>query len=1830
VSEEYKYNKEKIASDGDDQIWNYPKTKEYFDECFSQLSVFNLVSTALATGLNDFINDDDHTGYEADVSKAFVNEKVFNSLVATVRAVQILQGKMQGKGFEESTPLLEDFKDTLNENEKAIVKTSKLKSVIQDFSDYYTTFSEKASTISTQREEAKKIISGCALISSIVVEKPDPSTSNQHFKDFVSMDGTEGFVPTFLKDYLAFLEAHNDDFSTTEFEQLIDQINKNLDAIISGLKDGSFNPDTYEDDLGKIDYDQGENLDKLETYISEYKKYLQGMVPREQVYDYDPINMNSGNFISKKTDLIVHGPHSLMVERFYNAQSNVIGAMGRGWTLNYDEHISKAGNGYKLYSADGKECVYEPAKLGNDDVYLEIHGEPGVLSQTEDGFRLALDEGKYKEFDKEGYLLALGDGTGNHTTIDYNIFEKITDGKDKAEKVALPIRITTKEGTSIVLSYNDKGLLVMVKDHAGRKVSYKYEDANDPFKLTSVETPNGKVRSYTYNEEGLITSATREDGVVGVVNEYDGSRRVTRQTMPDGRVYCFSYDDEKHVTHAVEPNGYRIDYLSDELGRHVGTVYPDLGVSERFVYNNKGQRISHTDKNGYTTRYTYDNRGHVTSIIGPEGYSEFFTYNADGRLYSRKDAEGNVTKFTYDLDGNLYSVTSPLGEKVKLDYENGRVTAIKNADGELITLTYDGRGNISSIVDPSGVRTEYECDILGRVIATRNADGGVTRYDLDEDDNITRVTDPEGNVTVYEYNKLGKVAEIVNPDGTRKTWQYNISGKPSAYVDEDSRTTRVYYNVSGKEERIILPNNGSISYEYDLSGKITKVIDPNGNETCFTYDNEGHVTSITKGDDEIVSTSAFTYDGLGRRTSESDGNGNVLRYQYDKNGNVVSITDALGGVTKKEYDAIGRLVKEVDKLGRETLYTYDRLGNVLTETDAHGVVTQNFYSGNKLIKVVKRAENVEQVIKTIEYDNCGRIKEVTEADGYRITYGYNKNGEIVSVSGSDGRSLRYTRDSRGRVIQVNDSGKVTSYKYTGTGQIKCVTDALGNRAEYTYNALDLIEKVERFGDKDSLLPKVDETGHVTSYEYDLAGRLVSVTDALGKQDTYSYDALGFLKKHVDRDGYETVYTRDGNGNVIGIDYKDGKSVKLNYNALNILEEVQDYLGFTRIESDILGRTSKVTDHNGRTVSYEYGAYDQKTSIVYPDGYKAEYKYDAFGRLKNVDDVSYEYDEFGRLSEKIFPNGIRASYEYYQGGLLKAVTSSDSTGLLDEYLYRYDSSSMITDITRNRRGMESVSGAYHYEYDGIGRLTRSTHNGQLMSSYEYDAFGNRKQMVSGDSQISYEYDVLDRLTSSIIKDSSNREVVNSYSYDNRGNRTAMRVGDVLKKTFSFDARGNMVLAKDADSGSISFSYNGLGTRVGSLTSEEKTEYLVDVSRNYKNLLGIYANGVSEHFVYGDELLSMKTEGDTYYFLQDELGSPTYLTGTDGGIVNAYAYDDFGRNIDPYTGKRRRDHAYAKSGNIIQPFSFTGYQEDCISGLSFAQARYYDPNTGRFNAEDSIHGFVETPETFNHYEYCFNNPIEYVDLDGRFPSLSDIKKGISDFADNAKQAINDNRHIIGAGITILGAVGGVVATVALTPCLGPVGAKAVGGAITGGLTDLGAQVTQHGTDVNWAQVGINAAGGALSAAIPGSGVLGAVKDAAIDGAVELGSQLVRGEKPDFREVGKTMAISFGTSVVADMFGNFFNRRRNQEIDITRKRNSDIVGEIDDAEGLLDHLKSPRRLKKTKNLIKRLTKEIADNEDLIEELGVKNELVSHITGNFFGALTNLLLNDIAYEVC
>ncbi|WP_026667894.1 RHS repeat-associated core domain-containing protein, partial [Butyrivibrio sp. AE2005] len=665
---------------------------------------------------------------------------------------------------------------------------------------------------------------------------------------------------------------------------------------------------------------------------------------------------------------------------------------------------------------------------------------------------------------------------------------------------------------------------------------------------------------------------------------------------------------------------------------------------------------------------------------------------------------------------------------------------------------------------------------------------------------------------------------------------------------------------------------------------------------------------------------------------------------------------------------------------------------------------------------------------------AGRVKTRKFADGYEIDYGYDVLSRVNKVTGSDGRCVEYEYDALGRVKKVIDGSNTTLYTYTPTGRLKSVVDALGNETAYTYDALDnlksvhraegLVSEEEKSGD---IFPTVGKDGHVTIYGYDLSGRLTEVTDALGQKETYEYDQYGRLKKKTDRDNYATTYEYNNAGGVTKVGYADGRSVAFSYNELNQLNQINDWYGKTILENDILGRLTKVTDFKNRTVAYEYGATGERTKLTYPDGREVIYNYDDRLQLSSVigngEETTYAYDEIGRLVSKNFANGVSQAYKYMPGGNLESMTSTDKQGVLDKYFYSYNNSGLISGIDRNRRGLDKVSGRYEYSYDAIGRLTKTTHDGITKASYEYDAFGNRTSMSETETKTSYTYDVLDRLVEA--KELNNSQaILKTYDYDKRGNQTREFIDGLLQKTFTFDATNMLSKVVDKDKGELENHYNGLGFRVASTRPEERIEYLCDLSKDYYNLLERTVNGETESFVYDNNVISMSKSGNNFYYLQDELGSPMYMTGTDGAAVSAYAFDDYGRNIDPFTGKVRNNrnqnaskHAYTTNGNIIQPFAFTGYQEDEVSGLKFAQARFYSADIGRFIGEDQFAGLQNSSSTLNKYLYCENSPIDFVDNNGKWLKFKDFN-------------INDG---LGVAAVTVGAVAATVGTIGVAAAL-----------------------------------------------------------------------------------------------------------------------------------------------------------------------------------------------------
>jgi RHS repeat-associated protein len=69
-----------------------------------------------------------------------------------------------------------------------------------------------------------------------------------------------------------------------------------------------------------------------------------------------------------------------------------------------------------------------------------------------------------------------------------------------------------------------------------------------------------------------------------------------------------------------------------------------------------------------------------------------------------------------------------------------------------------------------------------------------------------------------------------------------------------------------------------------------------------------------------------------------------------------------------------------------------------------------------------------------------------------------------------------------------------------------------------------------------------------------------------------------------------------------------------------------------------------------------------------------------------------------------------------------------------------------------------------------------------------------------------------------------------------------------------------------------------------------------------------------------------------------------------------------------------------GDLATDRLFTGQRLDS-TGLYYYGARYYDPTIGRFISPDTIVQNPANPQTLNRYSYALNNPLRYIDPDGR---------------------------------------------------------------------------------------------------------------------------------------------------------------------------------------------------------------------------------------------------------
>ena len=239
--------------------------------------------------------------------------------------------------------------------------------------------------------------------------------------------------------------------------------------------------------------------------------------------------------------------------------------------------------------------------------------------------------------------------------------------------------------------------------------------------------------------------------------------------------------------------------------------------------------------------------------------------------------------------------------------------------------------------------------------------------------------------------------------------------------------------------------------------------------------------------------------------------------------------------------------------------------------------------------------------------------------------------------------------------------------------------------------------------------------------------------------------------------------------------------------------------------------------------------------------------------------------------------------------------------------------------------------------------------------------------------------MDQLKTAIREKGIAVEELRQYSYDTNRNQTDIKNTKTGEdQTYVYDAENRLSqvsVTKDGKTAVIQQNiYNGEGQRIQKVDGDETTNYYyqdgvvaytIDANgeQNSQNLIGTDGNVLAtERF----------QQNATQYYLynKDIQGGTSSLVKEDGSADATYQYTDFGETTI---------HGDDQAKNEV---CYTGGIYDQSTGLYYLNARYYNPEDGRFMTEDSYRGEIMNPEIGHLYVYCANNPVNYVDPSGHF--------------------------------------------------------------------------------------------------------------------------------------------------------------------------------------------------------------------------------------------------------
>lgn len=253
-------------------------------------------------------------------------------------------------------------------------------------------------------------------------------------------------------------------------------------------------------------------------------------------------------------------------------------------------------------------------------------------------------------------------------------------------------------------------------------------------------------------------------------------------------------------------------------------------------------------------------------------------------------------------------------------------------------------------------------------------------------------------------------------------------------------------------------------------------------------------------------------------------------------------------------------------------------------------------------------------------------------------------------------------------------------------------------------------------------------------------------------------------------------------------------------------------------------------------------------------------------------------------------------------------------------------------------------------------------------------GNRTTMVYNNTTTRYSYNNLHQLTL--------REVggtTYNYYYDTNGNMTCKNIDGNEPTYMSYDQENRMTEWSYSTT-TVNYVYLPFGKRVMRGYNGNTTFYFLQgintMVEQYKassdtafQTTAVYtlAPGAIGYIISKRSYANGTTD---YFYHYDAIGNVMFITDTSGNKVVDYVQEGFG-NVLAVIGSLTTDN-----------WHLTTKESDPQTGLYYFGARWYDPVIGRWITREPTG--ADGP---NLYHYCFNDPINGFDPNGRYFTAGD---------------------------------------------------------------------------------------------------------------------------------------------------------------------------------------------------------------------------------------------------